>query len=147
MRARAERNLFARASVLPVQRAIIFIFHFFELSVDNIVVFRVARLSVSGTRLLLSVLLLSNFHQLLRSLRQRLHFRFDIRFVFAFQRRFQRGQRRLNGSFVVSRQFIACFFNLLTSAVQQMVARLRVCTSSSNLRSDSALASASRTIF
>ncbi len=106
----------------PFKGRLFFIFHFFELSVDNIVVFRVARLSVSGTRLLLSVLLLSNFHQLLRSLRQRLHFRFDIRFVFAFQRRFQRGQRRLNGSFVVSRQFIACFFNLLTSAVQQMVA-------------------------
>ncbi len=123
MRARAERKPLRPCQCFTRSRAIIFIFHFFELSVDNIVVFRVARLSVSGTRLLLSVLLLSNFHQLLRSLRQRLHFRFDIRFVFAFQRRFQRGQRRLNGSFVVSRQFIACFFNLLTSAVQQMIAR------------------------
>ena len=68
------------------------------------------------------MLLLSDFHQLLGNLRQCLHFRFDIRFVFAFQRSFQRGQCRLDGSFVVSWQFIAGFFNLLTRAVQQMVA-------------------------
>ena len=67
------------------------------------------------------MLLLSDFHQLLGSLGQRLHFRFNIGFIFTFQRSFQRGQRRLDSGFIVSRQFIACFFNLLTRAVQQVV--------------------------
>src|SRR5699024_12174365 len=40
----------------------------------------------------------------------------------SFQSSFQCSQRRLDSSFVVSRQFVACFFNLLTGAVQQMVA-------------------------
>lgn len=68
------------------------------------------------------MLLLSDFHQFLGNLRQFLHFRFDSGFIFAFQGSFQRAQGRLDSGFVISRQFIACFFNLLTGAVQQMVA-------------------------
>ncbi|ELX46808.1 hypothetical protein SEK29439_07027 [Salmonella enterica subsp. enterica serovar Kentucky str. 29439] len=67
-------------------------------------------------------MLLSDFHQFLGNLRQFLHFRFDSGFIFAFQGSFQRAQGRLDSGFVISRQFIACFFNLLTGAVQQMVA-------------------------
>ncbi len=96
--------------------------------------------------LLLGMLLLGDFHQFLGNLCQFLHFRFDSGFVFTFQSSFQCSQRRLDSSFVVSRQFVACFFNLLTGAVQQMVARLRVCTSSSTYGQLLALASASRTI-
>ncbi len=112
--------------VIPVQRAIIFIFYFFKLSVDNVVIFRIVCRSVSGASLLLRMLLLSDFHQFLGNLRQFLHFRFDSGFIFAFQGSFQRAQGRLDSGFVISRQFIACFFNLLTGAVQQMVTRLRV---------------------
>src|SRR5690606_39190304 len=90
------------------------------LSVDNVVVFRVVLGSLSA-RLLLCVLLLSDFHQLLGSLCQFLHLRFNVRFVFAFQRRFQRAQCSLDSRFVFRWQFIAGFFNLLTGAVQQMV--------------------------
>ncbi|GEM_PF-4177193 len=68
----------------PASGRLFFIFNFFELSVDNVVVFRIVRRSVSA-RLLLSVLLLSDFHQLLRSLCQFLHLRFDVRFIFTFQ--------------------------------------------------------------
>ena len=67
-------------------------------------------------------MLLGDFHQFLGNLCQFLHFRFDSGFVFTFQSSFQCSQRRLDSSFVVSRQFVACFFNLLTGAVQQMVA-------------------------
>ncbi len=109
----------------PASGRLFFVFHFFELSVDNIVVFRVVRRSISA-RLLLCVLLLSDFHQLLRNLCQLLHLRFDVRFVFAFQRRFQRAQCSFDCSFVFRWQFIARFFNLLTGAVQQMVTLLRV---------------------
>lgn len=104
----------------PASGRLFFVFNFFELSVDNVVVFRVVRGSVSA-RLLLRVLLLSNFHQLLGSLCQLLHLRFDIRFVFAFQRRFQRGQCSFDSRFIFRWQFVARFFNLLTGAVQQMV--------------------------
>lgn len=105
----------------PFKGRLFFVFHFFELSVNNIVVLRVALGSVSAASLLLSVLLLRDFHQLLRSLSQRLHFRFNISFIFTFQRSFQRGQRRLDSGFIVSRQLVACFLNLLTRAVQQVV--------------------------
>ncbi len=103
-----------------------FYLYFFKLSVDNVVIFRVVCRSVSGASLLLRMLLLSDFHQFLGNLRQFLHFRFDSGFIFAFQGSFQRAQGRLDSGFVISRQFIACFFNLLTGAVQQMVAQLRV---------------------
>ncbi|ABV14455.1 hypothetical protein CKO_03372 [Citrobacter koseri ATCC BAA-895] len=106
----------------PFKGRLFFVFHFFKLSVDNIVIFRVVCRSVSAASLLLCMLLLSDFHQFLGSLRQFLHFRFDSRFVFTFQRRFQRAQCRLDSRFVVCWQLIARFFNLLTRAVQQMVA-------------------------
>ena len=109
----------------PASGRLFFVFHFFELSVDNIVVFRVVLGSISA-RLLLCVLLLSDFHQLLRNLCQLLHLRFDVRFVFAFQRRFQRAQCSFDRSFVFRWQFIARFFNLLTGAVQQMVTLVMV---------------------
>ncbi|ABU78546.1 hypothetical protein ESA_03325 [Cronobacter sakazakii ATCC BAA-894] len=122
MRARAWRNSYARASVIyPASGRLFFVFYFFELSVNDVVIFRIVRRSVSGARLLLSMLLLSDFHQLLGNLRQRLHFRFDIRFVFAFQGRFQRAQSGFDSGFVISRQFVACFFNLLTGAVHQVI--------------------------
>ena len=41
---------------------------------------------------------------------QKLHFRFDSGFVFTFQSSFQCSQCRLDSSFVVSRQFVACFY-------------------------------------
>ncbi len=76
----------------------------------------------SAPCLLLSLLRLSDFQQLAGSLRQRLHLRFDVRFVFAFQRRFQLAQCSFDSRFVFRRQFVARFFNLLTGAVEQMVA-------------------------
>lgn len=131
----------------PFKGRLFFVFHFFELSVDNIVILRAAFLSVSAASLLLSVLLLSDFHQLLGSLGQRLHLRFDVRFVFTFQRSFQCGQRRLDCSFVVSRQFVACFFNLLTGAVQQMVALVTGLNQLFELTVRFSVSFASRTIF
>jgi hypothetical protein len=68
------------------------------------------------------MLLLSQFHQLGRNFRQCLDLRFDIRFVFTFQRSFQRAQSSFNGRFVVSWQFVTGFFNLLTGAVQLVIA-------------------------
>ncbi|ABE05525.1 hypothetical protein HMPREF1617_02092 [Escherichia coli 908675] len=106
----------------PFIGRLFFVFDFFKFSVDNIVIFRVVCRSISTGSLLLGMLLLGDFHQFLGNLCQFLHFRFDSGFVFTFQSSFQCSQRRLDSSFVVSRQFVACFFNLLTGAVQQMVA-------------------------
>lgn len=67
------------------------------------------------------MLLLGDFYQFLGNLCQFLYFRFDSGFVFIFQSSFQCSQRRFDSSFVVSRQFVVCFFNLFTGVVQQMV--------------------------
>ena len=95
----------------PFIGRLFFVFDFFKFSVDNIVIFRVVCRSISTGSLLLGMLLLGDFHQFLGNLCQFLHFRFDSGFVFTFQSSFQCSQRRLDSSFVVSRQFVACFFN------------------------------------
>lgn len=140
-------NLFARASNYPFKGRLFFVFHFFKLSVDNIIIFRVVCGSVSGTCLLLRVLLLSDFHQFLGNLRQLLHLRFDSRFVFTFQRRFQCAQCRLDSGFVVSWQLFAGFLNLLASAVQQMVTLVAGLNQLFELTVRLGVRFASRTIF